>query len=185
MIPGEEFGKAGRRAAGAIRKLGIWDLFGTVLLFMSMRNEIDTGPLIEAAMQEGKKIFLPRVVDGDVLCGDVSSSEECLRKIWFYGVTAEDFRNVEFWDRGDFGIREPPVGVPLMKRDFPALVFTPGLAFDKEGNRLGHGGGFYDRFFAGIKGWEFRAAGLCLNSQIVESVPVDERDYKMDFVYGF
>jgi 5-formyltetrahydrofolate cyclo-ligase len=72
----------------------------------------------------------------------------------------------------DHGIREPqdPVLLPSEKL---TLVLVPGLAFDAAGGRLGRGGGFYDRFLAGVS---CPTVGVCHSCQIVSSVPADPHD---------
>jgi 5-formyltetrahydrofolate cyclo-ligase len=64
------------------------------------------------------------------------------------------------------------------------LIFTPGLAFDRQGNRLGRGKGFYDRFFVVFEGRKFHAEGLCMGIQVVPSVPVEKGDIKVHSVYA-
>jgi len=68
--------------------------------------------------------------------------------------------------------------------DFPALILAPGLAFDNEGNRLGRGGGYYDRYFAELNsgGFQYTAIGLCMDIQIVANVPMGRNDKKVNAV---
>ena len=89
------------------------------------------------------------------------------------------------WRKGPFGLREPAStseDEAVTPGDFPALILTPGLAFDREGKRLGRGGGYYDRFFAELDeaGREYFSLGLCMDFQVTDSVPVEENDKKMD-----
>jgi 5-formyltetrahydrofolate cyclo-ligase len=169
---------AGNLLAGYIP----WQRTPVVLLFLSIKGEIDTGPLLDLAFRGGKKVFVPRV-EGENLrfCRIASPAGP--------------------WVPGAFGIREPPAAeteAPVP----PALILVPGLAFDREGRRLGRGGGFYDRFLARLgkegpnpagpdgtaAGARENAAGkagytvigLCLDRQVVDRVPVDEHDRKMD-----
>jgi 5-formyltetrahydrofolate cyclo-ligase len=72
----------------------------------------------------------------------------------------------------DHGIREPHDPVLLPPEEL-ALVLVPGLAFDAAGGRLGRGGGFYDRFLAGVS---CPTVGVCHNCQIVSSIPADPHD---------
>lgn len=58
------------------------------------------------------------------------------------------------------------------------LIIVPGLAFDLQGNRLGYGGGFYDRLFADLPSTA-RRIGVCFNEQLVECLPVDAHDQRM------
>jgi 5-formyltetrahydrofolate cyclo-ligase len=63
-----------------------------------------------------------------------------------------------------------------------SLLIVPGLAFDRQGNRLGHGGGFYDRFLASPQASNVIAVAYCANCQLVEEVPVNELDYPLEFI---
>lgn len=78
------------------------------------------------------------------------------------------------------GVPEPALGTPARPRTLRA-VLVPGLAFDRGGARLGRGGGFYDRFLEGVG----RPAGpiligVCFEAQLVERVPVEAHDYRVD-----
>jgi 5-formyltetrahydrofolate cyclo-ligase len=162
----ESFSAEGRRAALLLRRDPLWDAYPTVLLFLSMDNEIDTAPLLEAALGDHKKVFVPRVSPAG-LC--------------FFRVPSP----AGPWREGAYRIREPawPDPEALGPGDFPALILTPGLAFDSLGNRLGRGGGFYDRFFASLETAGKRprlAVGLCLESQIVPQAPVQDEDRRVD-----
>jgi 5-formyltetrahydrofolate cyclo-ligase len=89
------------------------------------------------------------------------------------------------WTTGAFGIREPAdcsAGRLFRGEDGPALVVTPGLAFDKEGRRVGRGGGYYDKFLAFMdgKGASYYTIGFCLASQVIEEVPVDSHDKRLN-----
>ena len=64
---------------------------------------------------------------------------------------------------------------------WPDVVIVPGLAFTATGDRLGHGGGWYDRFLAGVRA-DCTAIGVCFAEQIVESLPVEAHDVTMDHV---
>jgi 5-formyltetrahydrofolate cyclo-ligase len=161
----ECFRAEGRGAALLLRQDPLWDAYPTVLLFLSTHNEIDTAPLLEAALGDHKKVFVPRVTQAG-LC--------------FFRVPSP----AGPWREGAYRIREPtwPDPEALIPGDFPALILTPALAFDSRGNRLGRGGGFYDRFFASLEGRErpYFAVGLCLESQIVPQTPVQDGDRAVD-----
>ena len=169
LLPKVQFKEAGLKAASNIKFSSIWGEYKNILLFMSMENEIDTLPLLEFAFMDKKEVFLPRI-----------EGEE-LKKINFYKVKTRDQRA---YTKGPFGINEPLSLNSLKSEDFPALIFCPGLAFDRQGNRLGRGGAYYDRFFAeiedmGIKKNDYLALGLCLELQIVSNIPIDNWDRKV------
>ena len=161
-IPGEAFCLHGTKAAALLRTSPIWSRYKTVFLFLSMNCEIDTQPLLEAALKEEKKVFAPRVLSGNLVFCRISSAEGP-------------------WSKGPFGLREPVSGNGE-PADFPALVLVPGIAFDNTGNRLGRGAAYYDRFFAELDKdrKEYFALGLCMDFQMARSVPVETHDKKMD-----
>jgi 5-formyltetrahydrofolate cyclo-ligase len=81
---------------------------------------------------------------------------------------------------GTSGVRNPLAGVPVPFEEID-LVVTPGLGFDRRGNRLGRGGSYYDRFFANT---ELKAikCGLGFAEQLVDTVPVVDHDVPVDLL---
>jgi 5-formyltetrahydrofolate cyclo-ligase len=96
-----------------------------------------------------------------------------------------EFFAVERWEDlrpGGFGVLEPQAvgtAVRLMPGD---LVVVPGVAFDGDGYRLGHGMGYYDRAFATELGDAPTLVGFAYEFQIVDAVPHDHRDRQMDAI---
>ena len=169
--PREEFKRQGTASATLLRSSPVWSCHTTIFLFLSTRSEIDTQSMLETALKDGKRVFVPKVYGQGLV---------------FYNVTSAEGP----WEKGAFGIREPagggesPSALPAALEDFPALIVVPGLAFDKNGNRLGKGGGYYDRFLGELdtEGRHYAALGLCMDFQIAGSVPAGEKDKKMDWV---
>jgi 5-formyltetrahydrofolate cyclo-ligase len=171
-LPPASFQREGFAAGTLLAGHSLWQKAETVLLFLSMNREIDTGHLLYLAFRDGKKVFVPRVEGKNLRFCRIASPAGP-------------------WTLGPFGIREPPAA-ETEAPGFPALIIVPGLAFDREGGRLGRGGGYYDRFLAGLEGKRPAAAGheragggysvtgLCLDCQIVGRLPADEWDRKMD-----
>jgi 5-formyltetrahydrofolate cyclo-ligase len=166
-LPPEQFAAEGERAAGRLAETGVWKDSRRVLLYCSMPGEIAMRPLIDLAFRDGKEMYFPRT-EGDLMR--------------FYRVDSPDGP----WTTGAFGIREPAdrgegrlFRVPDSE---PFLAVTPGLAFDRSGGRMGRGGGYYDKFFAGLDAARavYRAAGYCLACQIVSEVPVENLDKKIN-----
>jgi len=158
----EEYRSQGDKAAAILQTSPIWSGYKTVFLFLSMKSEIETQSLLEAALLDGKKVFAPRV------------EEEILV---FYQVVSDRGP----WQSGPFGIKEPPGGTQAGAGDFPALILTPGLAFDGEGRRMGRGRGYYDRFFAQLdkEEREYHALGICMDFQLIDKVPTEKYDKKV------
>jgi 5-formyltetrahydrofolate cyclo-ligase len=96
-----------------------------------------------------------------------------------FDATAGEYRMARFsndWKTGKFGILEPadPIWAETEEMD---LILVPGVAFDRHGNRLGRGGGFYDRL---LPLYTATRVGICFDLQIVEKLPTEEHDCKMD-----
>lgn len=128
----------------------------TVLLYHSLNDEVDTHQFVEEWCKK-KQLLLPVVV-GDEL-------------------VLSHFQNVDELKTGSFGIAEPtgPLFIDYDQIDFVAV---PGMAFDKNGHRLGRGKGFYDRLLPQLT--NAYKAGICFPYQIVDEVPVEPTDITMD-----
>lgn len=131
----------------------------TVLAFASFGAEIPTDPLLEALLGTGHRVLLPYVEAGGVMRAAALTS---LRDL------VPGYR----------GIREPAVREPVEAVD-AALV--PGVAFDETGGRLGHGGGFFDRYLETIAP-VVPIVGLCFDVQIVNEVPREPHDRSVDVI---
>lgn len=129
-----------------------------VLLYYSMDDEVYTHDFVEKHYKT-KTILLP-CVDGDDLI---------LRQ----------YLGIESMKAGEqFGILEP-LGKEFNDLEKIDLMIIPGVAFDKEKNRLGRGRGFYDRLLKTVNATKI---GVCFDFQIVEQVPTEDFDVKMDVV---
>ena len=78
----------------------------------------------------------------------------------------------------EFGVK---IKVPAKecKRVIPDIVLVPGLAFNAQGERLGRGKGFYDRY---LKQYQGLKIGICLKEQLIDSIPTEQHDVKMDLI---
>ncbi len=91
-------------------------------------------------------------------------------------------RRVRNWaelESGPHGVLQPPPTAPLMSVDEIALTIVPAMAFDRQGHRLGRGGGFYDRF---LKTYGGLTAGLCRSFLLFDRVPQSDWDRPVDAV---
>ena len=131
----------------------------TVYGYLPYNQEVRTVPMLEQALRDGKRVAVPKIY-GDTM-----------RFLYL-----EDLSRVE---KNDMGIPEPVADIPVAE-DKTALVLMPGLAFTKNGDRMGYGGGFYDRFLAEEPNHPTLA--LCYDFQIVDSLPTEEFDIPVDTV---
>lgn len=134
-----------------------------VALFSSLADEPPTRPLFAWLRSSGRRCALPRAAAGGLL----------------------EFAWVERWSDlvpGRFGVLEPPKGATVCSPGDCDLVFVPGLAFDRRGGRLGRGGGYYDRVLAGARASVSFTCGLAYASRLIERVPVEPFDVRMDAV---
>ncbi len=131
-----------------------------VLLFLDFRGEVETMALAEATIALKKRLILPRCApQGILLPIEVSDLTQDL-------------------EPGAFGIREPKLTLGVVEPLEIDLIIIPGSGFDLQGNRLGYGGGFYDRFFMRMNPSTPRVA-LSFECQVIAQVPVDKHDAKM------
>ena len=127
--------------------------------YLPYNQEVRTVPLLEQALRDGKRVAVPKCYGDE------------MRFIWM-----EDLSLVE---KGYAGIPEPIADGPVAD-DETALVLMPGMAFDKEGHRIGYGGGFYDKFLA--REGSHPTLALCYDFQVVSHLETEEFDIPVDKV---
>ena len=133
-----------------------------LLLYLSQGSEVDTWPLLDRALAQGRAVYAPRCLDGQ---GNMA----------FYRVfSREDLAP------GRFGLWEPlQERCPLLTEWEGALCLLPGIAFDREGFRLGYGKGYYDRFLSSYQGVKI---GICYHKCIAYHLPKGRYDVPVDFL---
>ena len=127
----------------------------SVMAFVGCKGEPDTDPLFARLAADGKRLLLPRVQDGDLVVCYADGPMAVSR----------------------FGISEPQ-GPPLPFEEV-GFVIVPGLAFTIDGVRLGYGGVFYDRFLPQVPAPN---AGVCFSEQVVDALPFELHDVRVQQV---
>jgi 5-formyltetrahydrofolate cyclo-ligase len=155
-----------RQAAGetiAAREFPLALAAGTIVSgFMPMKSEINPLPLLRKLAERGAALALPAVP---------GRGKPLIMRAWQWG---------EPLNSGVWGIREPKPGA---KEVDPDILLVPLLLFDRQGYRLGYGGGYYDRTIAGLRARKpVIAVGIAFSAQEVESVPITPRDVRLDLV---
>ena len=162
-VTAAESARAGQAAARALMNLGLARRAKQIALYAALSYELPTRLLFDAVVEKTGAALLPRTADP-------------LGLEFFAVARWEDLRP------GTFGVLEPRndgAAVRLMPGD---LVVVPGVAFDEDGYRLGHGKGYYDRAFAAELGDAPTLVGFGYEFQIVDAVPHDHRDRQMDAI---
>lgn len=131
----------------------------TIYGYLPYNQEVRTVPMLQRALDEGKRVAVPKCYGDE------------MRFIYL-----DDLAKVE---SGYCGIPEPIADGPIAD-DPTALVLMPGLAFDRQGHRIGYGGGFYDKFLASEP--EHPTLALCYDFQMMEHLETEEFDIPVDCV---
>lgn len=131
----------------------------TVFCYVSYNGEVETLELLSCIAKE-KTLTVPYCIDdnGNMIAVKISGTDD-LKK-------------------GMYGILEPQNPVPFPKEEID-FVIVPGVAFSKDGYRLGYGKGYYDRFLADINPYKL---GICKKELFLEKLPHGEYDIRMDSV---
>lgn len=131
----------------------------TIYGYISYNQEVRTLPLLEQALRDGKRVAIPKCYGPE------------MRFIY-----TDDLTGI---GRSSCGVPEPIADGPVAD-DETALVLMPGLAFSRQGHRIGYGGGYYDKFLAAEP--NHPTVALCFDFQILEQLPADEYDIPADLV---
>lgn len=129
----------------------------TLLLYLHMPTEPDTDRIIRQALKDGKTVYVPK----------------CVTKHEMIAVRIGSFDDLA---PGAYGILEPVNCSETVEPDALDLIFVPCVAASKDGRRLGHGAGYYDRF---LKGNADRTICLCFSEALSDGIPMDENDVYM------
>ncbi len=130
------------------------------MAFAAIAGEPKIMPVLQEVLRLGKKLVLPRCeADGTM--------------------TGRYLRKIQELVSGTMGILEPSEEAPVAMCSEIDLILAPGMAFDRSGGRLGRGKGYYDRFLAGYTG---RTIGICYQGNLLEAIPMEQHDKRMDAV---
>lgn len=152
----EQYTTLSEKIADSLYKQREWIEAKTIGITLSMEREVDTYAIIEKAWEEGKAIVVPK----------------CNRET--RTMTFRQITSFEQLETVYMNLREP---APSMTEEIVAeeidLLVVPGVAFTRKGERVGYGGGYYDRYLVNYKG---KALSLIFGFQIVAHIPVEPFD---------
>ncbi|MBQ4529876.1 MAG: 5-formyltetrahydrofolate cyclo-ligase [Lachnospiraceae bacterium] len=139
-----------------------------IMPYINYKSEVDTKRLIVQALGEQKRVAVPKVLNRN---GEME----------FYEITS-----LEQLISGYKGIEEPDTTgkspLDIKEESEKVLLIMPGAVFDKQCNRIGYGGGFYDRYLERHSCEKLKSIALCYQTQIVEKIESDTFDQKPDMV---
>ena len=126
-------------------------------IYYSIGSEVNTFEIIKHSLGMKKAISLPRIIDSD--------------RIVFFKIIENSFEDIKM-TKGKYGILENSMSDSIIEE--MDLLIVPGIAFDLQGNRIGHGKGYYDRFLSQRKANYI--IGLAFENQIINKIPKTEYD---------
>lgn len=148
-------------ACSAVLQLPEYQAANTIFCFVGSGAEFDTRLILQHALDEGKRVAVPLCVGRNLMeARQIHSLKELT------GV-------------GSFGIPEPSGKAPLVRPEEIDFAVIPCLACDRRGFRLGHGGGFYDRY---LEDAQFAMALLCRSDRVLDRLPADAWDVPVNLV---
>lgn len=154
-----EVRRASEIICGKVRETKDYRDATSLCVYMPINNEVEADLLIPLAKADGKKVYIPKVIDQEMIfnrCDDPADLVE-----------------------GPFHIRES-VSEEVLEPDGNTLIIMPGSVFDLLRNRIGYGGGYYDRYLSRYP--QCRTMAVCFDLQVVESLPAEEFDIRPDTI---
>ncbi len=160
----------------ALKSVAIWKYFfgleeyknaKTIMIYSDIKSEVKTNVFAQRIISDGKRVVLP-VTDGErgeILPYSITDTSQL--KAGSYGIMEP---NLRFTEDGT---------VKAVSKDEIDIVMVPGIVFDMFGDRIGYGGGYYDKFLQDFKGIK---VGVTYSECMCYSVPAEENDVKMDML---
>ena len=151
--------EAGRKIEEKIISSGFFEESESVFVYVSTENEPSTKRIIQHALENGKRVFVPKSEKS----GQMKAVEISLSTVFSPGL---------------FDIPEPTDDKAEIGYDFD-IALIPCVSASRNGNRLGHGKGYYDHFLCGKK---MKKVCLCFEKLLSDSIPKDKNDVGMDVI---
>jgi 5-formyltetrahydrofolate cyclo-ligase len=159
-MPDDYIRNSNRGIRDRLLALNLWKQARFVFIYVSMNREPDTRTLIQTALDEGKTVAVPRCLeDGEMEARIITSTDEL--------------------HRGRYGILEPEENGIVVYPLHIDLIVAPCIAADRQGYRLGHGGGYYDRYLVKT-GCD--TVCLCRERLLQDELPHGAFDHPVDTV---
>ncbi|MFV2049153.1 MULTISPECIES: 5-formyltetrahydrofolate cyclo-ligase [Metabacillus] len=155
-ISDEEYQQLSKEIHKHLFSFSTWNKANTVAVTVSRGREVDTFPIIKQAWTDKKTVVVPK-------CEPATNTME------FRSITSFDQLENVF-----YGLKEPILSeTSAVKKSLIDLILVPGICFDKNGYRIGYGGGYYDRYLMDYKN---DTVSLAFSSQLINGVPIEAHD---------
>ncbi len=138
-----------------------------IFIYISYDSEINTKGIINKALKDNKKIYVPRT--------------EFKTRL----MDAVEITSLDNLIKSEYGILEPAIEEPHIDPNELDLIVVPGVAFDRNGGRMGYGAGYYDRYFKRISKDRIKKIAklaLAYDFQILEKIPMNEQDVPVNYI---
>lgn len=178
-----ERAKKSAEIAALLQKCEAWSRAENLLIYVSYGTEVSTTALIDAALSQGKRVYCPKVEKNSMEFYRIRSRRELLsgfRGILEPAGKSERYREAVRTNAAEDADR---TAAGILTGKGRTLLVAPGTAFDRNGHRIGYGGGYYDRYLERF-GAEERPCciGLCFDCQLTEHIEPQKHDIAMDAV---
>lgn len=134
-----------------------------IFIYISFSNEINTINIIKKALEDKKDVFIPKIYK-------TNKSMKAIKLNSF-----DDLR------KNSMGILEPIDDSKYIEKENIDLIVVPGVVFDKDCNRIGYGGGYYDRYLKDIA-YKNNKVVLAYDLQVIDKIESEEHDIKVDYI---
>lgn len=145
-----------------LKALDLYKNAKNIFIYVSYKSEIDTLNIINHAIEDNKNIFIPKTY-----------KDKSMKAI--------NIRSLDDLKKNKLGILEPVNEDYVINKKDIDLIIVPGAVFDKFGNRIGYGGGYYDRYLEEIKNKKNKVS-ILYDFQIVDKIEAEEHDIKVDIL---
>ncbi len=162
----EEIEEKSQKIMSRLREMVLFQQSLVIMTYVGFGSEVATLPFIAESLALGKRVVVP-------VC--MPKSKELL-------ISEIKDPKLDLQPQGRIGLLEPPKErLSVIDPQEIDLILMPGIAFDRQGGRVGYGAGYYDRFLASFKKCPLLVA-LSFDCQLVEAVPVEKHDIPVDWI---
>lgn len=143
--------------------LDLYKNSNNIFVYINYKDEINTKRFINKALEDGKKIYVPKIY----------RDTRTMKAIFI--------NSLDNLEKNSMGILEPNDDTLVINKKDIDLIIVPGAVFDKSFNRIGYGGGYYDKYLEEIREKDNKIA-LAYDFQIIDEIEAEDHDIKMDYI---